>query len=52
MATSTLVIGWMTRDMEKVLLFVNYLGKLISVNGDNYDGEWRDDKKNGPGTYL
>ena len=43
-----MVIGKMIRKMEKVKTII-ILGILNQVNGDVYDGEWRDDKCNGKG---
>ena len=28
---------------------IQYLGVLITANGDRYEGEWKKDKKNGEG---
>ena len=29
-----------------------YQGKLVHADGDAYDGEWKNDKANGKGTYV
>lgn len=30
----------------------NNYGKLIYPNGDEFDGMWKEDKRNGNGTYI
>ena len=30
----------------------NHKGRMTHANGDVYEGEWRDDKANGYGTFM
>ena len=41
--------GRMTRRMEKVNHIINTIGIFYFANDDIYNGEWKDDKKNGKG---
>lgn len=43
--------GRMTREMELVKN-KNIIGKQEYANGDKYEGEWKDDKRNGNGKCL
>jgi len=40
------------RGKEKVLLIKVRIGILIYTNGDKYEGEFKDDKKEGKGNSL
>lgn len=46
------VIGKLTKKMELVNNFLNWLGKLNAANGDVYSGQWRDDSKSGKGSHF
>lgn len=42
----------MRRKMEKVLFIKKLLGKFMYYNGDEYNGDWKNDLKDGNGIFL
>jgi hypothetical protein len=43
--------GRKTTSMEKVILTLS-LGVMNYASGEKYDGQWKDDKKQGRGVYT
>ena len=35
-----------------IILYKKFVEKIIYPNGDQYEGEWKNDKKEGKGYYL
>jgi hypothetical protein len=45
-------IGLMIRNTAKVQLLAKTLGKLNTASGDQYEGDWIDDRMQGNGICL
>ncbi len=52
MEISMMENGKMVNVMAMVIIPITHIGKLKCANGDEYEGEWKDDKRNGQGNYL
>lgn len=50
-ATFTMANGVMIREMEKVDFSIKSIGTLKCANKEVYNGQWKDDAKNGRGIF-
>lgn len=47
-----MAIGRMIKRMERVIIYNIIIGTQYYANGDRYEGEWRDDERNGKGNIV
>jgi len=43
--------GKIIREVGKVIVYHKEVGVLVKSNNERYEGDWRDDKRNGKGGF-